>query len=73
MTCRSQGDQARPERRASGPTLRVRPGDTLRIDMVNRLEQPTNLHVHGLHVSLEDDGDNVFVVINPGDSFSYEY
>ncbi len=34
-----------------GPTLRVRPGDTLRVAMTNRLEAPTNLHVHGLHVS----------------------
>jgi len=56
-----------------GPTLRVRPGDTLRIDLVNRLEEPTNLHVHGLHVSPEENGDNVFVVVEPGDSFSYEY
>lgn len=56
-----------------GPTLRIRPGDTLRIQLVNRLEQPTNLHVHGLHVSPEGNGDNVFVVVEPGDSFSYEY
>lgn len=56
-----------------GPTLRIRPGDTLRIQLVNRLDEPTNLHVHGLHVSPEDNGDNVFVVVDPGDSFSYEY
>lgn len=56
-----------------GPTLRIRPGDTLRIELVNRLEEPTNLHVHGLHVSPQDNGDNVFVVVEPGDSFSYEY
>lgn len=56
-----------------GPTLRIRPGDTLRIELVNRLEQPTNLHVHGLHVSPEGNGDNVFVVVSPGESFSYEY
>ena len=56
-----------------GPTLRIRPGDTLRIQLLNRLEEPTNLHVHGLHVSPDDNGDNVFVVVEPGDSFSYEY
>ena len=56
-----------------GPTLRVRAGDVLRIQLVNRLEEPTNLHMHGLHVSPEDNGDNVFVVVDPGDSFSYEY
>ena len=27
-----------------GPTLRVRPGDTLVITLVNRLDEPTNLH-----------------------------
>jgi FtsP/CotA-like multicopper oxidase with cupredoxin domain len=56
-----------------GPTLRVRPGDTLRVAMTNRLEAPTNLHVHGLHVSPEGNGDNPFVSIGPGESFDYEY
>ncbi len=56
-----------------GPTLRLRAGDTLRIELVNRLDEPTNLHVHGLHVTPEGNGDNVFVVVEPGDSFSYEY
>ncbi|WP_434137085.1 multicopper oxidase domain-containing protein, partial [Kocuria rosea] len=54
-----------------GPTLRLRPGDTLRVAMSNGLEAPTNLHVHGLHVSPEDNGDNPFVSIAPGDSFDY--
>ncbi|MFH0241266.1 multicopper oxidase family protein [Streptomyces sp. HK10] len=56
-----------------GPTLRLRPGDRLRIDLVNGLEESTNLHVHGLHVSPEGNGDNVFVEVGPGTSFSYEY
>lgn len=56
-----------------GPTLRVRPGDTLRVAMSNGLDDPTNLHVHGLHVSPEGNGDNPFVSIAPGDSFDYEF
>jgi FtsP/CotA-like multicopper oxidase with cupredoxin domain len=56
-----------------GPTLRLRPGDTLRVDLVNRLEQVTNLHVHGLHVTPEGNGDNVFVAIEPGQSHQYEH
>ncbi len=56
-----------------GPTLRLRPGDTLRVELVNRLEQNTNLHVHGLHVSPEGNGDNVFLAIEPGRSQHYEY
>ncbi len=56
-----------------GPTLRVRPGDLLRVELVNSLDEPTNLHVHGLHVSPEGNGDNVFVSVDPGQSFAYEH
>ncbi|MFI5611803.1 multicopper oxidase family protein [Amycolatopsis sp. NPDC051903] len=55
-----------------GPTLRVRPGELLRIRLVNELGQPTNLHTHGLHVSPRDNGDNPFLHIEPGTSFDYE-
>ncbi|MHA7142444.1 multicopper oxidase family protein [Arthrobacter sp. Sr33] len=56
-----------------GPTLRVQAGDVLKIRLVNNLDQPTNLHVHGLHVSPEDNGDNVFISVDPGNTFNYEY
>jgi FtsP/CotA-like multicopper oxidase with cupredoxin domain len=56
-----------------GPTLRLRPGDVLRLQLVNRLDQPTNLHTHGLHVSPHGNGDNPFVTIRPGDSFDYTF
>lgn len=56
-----------------GPTLRLRPGDTLRVELVNRLQDVTNLHVHGLHVSPEGSSDNVFLAIEPGQSYLYEY
>jgi len=56
-----------------GPTLRLRPGDVLRVQLVNRLDQPTNLHTHGLHVSPHGNGDNPFVTIRPGDSFDYTF
>ncbi|MFJ6269196.1 multicopper oxidase family protein [Pseudarthrobacter oxydans] len=56
-----------------GPTLRVRGGDTLQIELVNNLGVPTNLHVHGLHVSPQGNGDNVFVMVPPGQSFSYKH
>ncbi len=56
-----------------GPTLRLRPGDTLRVDLVNRLEEVTNLHVHGLHVSPEGNGDNVFLAVGPGQTQRYEH
>lgn len=56
-----------------GPTLRLRPGDVLSVRLANNLDQPTNLHVHGLHVSPEGSGDNVFVVVNAGAVHDYEY
>lgn len=56
-----------------GPTLRLRPGDTLRLDLANHLDEITNLHVHGLHVSPEGRGDNVFLAVEPGQTQQYEY
>ena len=56
-----------------GPTLRARPGETIRLQLVNRLDQPTNLHVHGLHVSPEGRSDNVFLTVGPGEEQRYEY
>ncbi|WP_153011641.1 multicopper oxidase family protein, partial [Serinicoccus chungangensis] len=56
-----------------GPTLRLRPGDLLRIELDNQLDHVTNLHVHGLHVAPEGDGDNVFVEVEPDASRQYEY
>ncbi|MDI9886419.1 multicopper oxidase family protein [Streptomyces sp. HNM0645] len=54
-----------------GPTLRVQPGDLLRVRLVNHIGQPTNLHTHGLHVSPSGNGDNPFITIEPGDGYDY--
>lgn len=59
-----------------GPTVVVRPGQKLTLDVINDLKGPspgcdqtgtescylntTNLHVHGLHVTAAPGGDNVF-------------
>ncbi len=56
-----------------GPTLHLQPGDRLRVELVNRLNVPTNLHSHGLYVSPMGNGDNVFVTVEPGTSFRYDY
>jgi suppressor of ftsI len=59
------------------PTLRFRPGDTVKLTLVNRLDAPmdmiTNLHTHGLHVSPSGNSDNVFLHIHPGTTFDYVY
>jgi len=54
------------------PTLRAKPGDTLKIKLVNKLSQATNLHTHGLHVSPAKNSDNPLVIIEPGASYEYE-
>lgn len=56
-----------------GPTLRVRPGDLLRVKLTNNLDEPTNLHTHGLHVSPSGKSDNPMIMVNPGESFTYEF
>ena len=55
-----------------GPTLDLRPGDTLRITLVNRLSEGTNLHFHGLHVSPDQPSDDVLLHIQPKSTFSYD-
>jgi len=56
-----------------GPTLRVRPGDRLNVTVRNDLGEPTNLHTHGLNVSPEGQGDDVFATIGAGEERSYVY
>lgn len=55
-----------------GPLLRLREGETLRLDLENRLDEDTNLHFHGLHVSPEGRADNPFRVVRPGERAAYE-
>jgi suppressor of ftsI len=56
-----------------GPTLVICAGDHLTVHFKNDLTEPTNLHTHGFHVSPEGNHDNVFLKIDPGKSFTYEY
>ncbi|MFO1059345.1 MAG: multicopper oxidase domain-containing protein [Dongiaceae bacterium] len=71
-----------------GPTLKLRPGDRLKIHLVNDLppnrdtmpsypDQPhhlntTNLHLHGLHVTPSGIGDNVMRSMAPGGTYEVE-
>lgn len=56
-----------------GPTLRLRPGDRVRLDLANELNEPTNLHFHGLHVPPDGTADNVFVSLPPGARRRYDF
>jgi suppressor of ftsI len=55
-----------------GPTLRVAPGETLRVKLQNELMQHTNIHYHGMHVSPNGNSDNIFLMVLPGQTFDYE-
>ncbi len=71
-----------------GPTLRVQPGDSLRIRLHNELPpnsdplplavdlphhlNTTNVHTHGLHVSPAGISDNVFRTMEPGERHDIE-
>ncbi len=54
------------------PTLRVHPGDTIRLRLTNALAEPTNLHTHGLTVSPRGNSDNIFLTVAPGQTQNYE-
>jgi FtsP/CotA-like multicopper oxidase with cupredoxin domain len=56
-----------------GPTLRIDPGDTLRVTLVNQLDAPTNFHTHGFHTTPLGFGDNVLHQLEPGGSWDLEF
>ncbi len=56
-----------------GPLLEMEPGDTVEIRLHNRLNQPTNLHYHGLHLPPTGQADNVFLSVAPGATQTYNF
>jgi hypothetical protein len=69
-----------------GPVIRVSQGDTLRIQLTNRLgadidgplntfhsANTTNLHLHGLHISPTGASDDIFRRVRPNSTALYEY
>jgi suppressor of ftsI len=54
-----------------GPTLHVNPGDRMEINLINNLNEPTNLHFHGFHVSPANNSDNIFLEVAPGKTQHY--
>jgi len=55
------------------PTLKVWPGDVLTIRFVNYLNEPSNLHFHGLRIAPKTGVDNVLMQIEPGTVFTYSF
>lgn len=56
-----------------GPTLVAKPGDVITVNFTNKLGEPTNLHMHGLHVSPAGRSDNVFIEVQNGETLTYQY
>ena len=54
------------------PTIRLRRGQTARIDLVNNLPEPTILHWHGLDVPEAADGHPRFAIA-PGEQYEYTF
>ena len=59
--------------RAPGPILHWREGDTVTLNVANRLKEPTSIHWHGVRTPAEMDGvpGLSFRGIAPGESFTY--
>ena len=55
-----------------GPTLIFDKGQDVSIDVVNKLNEPTTVHWHGLHVSPKNDG-GPHTIINPDHTWSPEF
>ena len=54
-----------------GPTYHVFPGDKVVVNFVNNLNESTNIHWHGLHVSPANVSDNVLLDVPPGATQHY--
>lgn len=62
----------------AAPTIRIRPGDEIRVRLTNRLPSGTqapnlvNLHFHGLEVSPNPPSDDAMRLAAPGESLDYD-
>jgi FtsP/CotA-like multicopper oxidase with cupredoxin domain len=54
-----------------GPTFHVYPGDRIELNLINNLNEGTNLHFHGFHVSPANNSDNIFLLVGPGKTQHY--
>lgn len=59
--------------RIPGPTIRVTEGDLIRIHFLNGSSHPHSMHFHGIHSAEMDGVSGTPGMINPGESFTYEF
>ncbi len=53
-----------------GPSIRCTEGDRLKVNFTNGGSHPHTIHFHGIHAA---DMDGVFEIVEPGESFVYEF
>ncbi|MFD2247599.1 multicopper oxidase family protein [Pontibacter ruber] len=54
-----------------GPLLEVQEGNVVRVDFTNQLREQSNLHLHGIFMSPEEDKPHQ--TVEPGESLSYTF
>jgi len=55
------------------PTLRVKRGDVVTLQFINKLPEDTNLHFHGLRIPPVPPADYVLMAIQSGSNFTYSF
>ena len=57
-----------------GPVIRGKKGDTLIVNLINQLHEPTLIHWHGIILNAAMDGtDMVQKLVQPGETFQYKF
>ena len=58
-----------------GPQIRVRQGDRVRVNLVNKLPESTSIHFHGLELPIDQDGVPFITQppIKPGETYTYAF
>lgn len=58
---------------AAAPLIRMKPGKTYRLILINNSDNPVNMHTHGLHIGGNGDSDNISRSANAGTCLVYNY
>ncbi|CTQ47628.1 multicopper oxidase family protein [Roseibium aggregatum] len=58
-----------------GPEIRLRAGETVKVRLLNNLDEPTSIHWHGIRIDNAMDGVAGLTqpAVPPGESFEYEF
>jgi len=67
-----RSDALRPSRGTFGPTLELRRGERVRIEVVNQMREPTVIHWHGMIVPDAADG-HPHQAVGPGGRYTVEF